>query len=646
MLTFENKAEVEASSAIPGGDDAIQVLGYAAAGDGGGALYKRAAAEPPHAGKIEDANDDWWELAELVVNPLMFGCDPTGTAECGAQMNDFFRYCIDKTDDFLQATQVTNAGHIPAGTYKIDWGTLVFDTAPVGDPDSPERLAWPDIGTDGAPETTFLGSGAVDAPMITFRNGEPTEAIDRTWMGGRLGALRIIATGDQTGKSGRHGLSLLGLHHTRFDGIFCEDNPGSAVFIPNMLVDGTNPDPHHVAACHFGTISGIRLQGTRGTVLRNENGVGLSNCIVDFVRAIETENGGVWGLGAANTINAISLGGCGGWAIHDGYTNQAPDNLTSPSRNRVGAAELDEPENGICLNNSKETTIEKIRINHRYHPDIELFWPLTAILIRGEASGSVTDCRVEVRHRIDPQDPDLDESDRDNLRAVLGDFCNLGGSASVGNVVVRQTLQDNTLAPNAPASDRIDLDTLVSNTNANALAKVYAHDQLIFDGVPPRMCSATYNNASGGTLTLPNSGYGTTSGILAFNLERFDPFDDYDPTAFNDTTNPGGYGFTVPYDGYAEVNLNMVMTSTTATRLQLGVIRRRVVNNVPGYSSSAMRRYKHVADSTVQSYQFTQVIPVIKGDILYAGADQNGSGSVTTTGIFSIDDIQFQVRMV
>ena len=58
---------------VPVGINAIRVNGYAAAGDGGGALYKRVASEPSHAGKFQSTDGAWWALAELIWNPFMLG---------------------------------------------------------------------------------------------------------------------------------------------------------------------------------------------------------------------------------------------------------------------------------------------------------------------------------------------------------------------------------------------------------------------------------------------------------------------------------------------------------------------------------------------------------------------------------------------
>ncbi|MCF6371040.1 hypothetical protein [Rhizobium halophilum] len=58
---------------IPLGINAIRTNGYAAAGDGGNALYKRAATEPTHAAKINSLDGSWWELAEQVFDIRMIG---------------------------------------------------------------------------------------------------------------------------------------------------------------------------------------------------------------------------------------------------------------------------------------------------------------------------------------------------------------------------------------------------------------------------------------------------------------------------------------------------------------------------------------------------------------------------------------------
>lgn len=58
---------------IPVGINAVRVNGYSAAGDGGGALYKRAVSEPVHAGKFQSADGAWWEITSEWLKPEQFG---------------------------------------------------------------------------------------------------------------------------------------------------------------------------------------------------------------------------------------------------------------------------------------------------------------------------------------------------------------------------------------------------------------------------------------------------------------------------------------------------------------------------------------------------------------------------------------------
>lgn len=92
---FDTKAAVEASDNFEG--MFLRTAGYAVAGDGGGALYKRAVSEPSHGGKIQSADGSWWELAEKKPNILMFGAvgdaDDANAAINTAAINAAFAYC-------------------------------------------------------------------------------------------------------------------------------------------------------------------------------------------------------------------------------------------------------------------------------------------------------------------------------------------------------------------------------------------------------------------------------------------------------------------------------------------------------------------------------------------------------------------------
>ena len=70
--SFDTRAQAQAALVSPY-EQAIYLTGYFSAGDGGGALYKRAVSEPTHAGKLQSADGAWWELAEVNPTPQMFG---------------------------------------------------------------------------------------------------------------------------------------------------------------------------------------------------------------------------------------------------------------------------------------------------------------------------------------------------------------------------------------------------------------------------------------------------------------------------------------------------------------------------------------------------------------------------------------------
>lgn len=59
----------------------LRTAGYYAPGDGGGALYKRVATEPSHAGKVQSADGAWWEIAVKEINVLQFGCKGDNTID-------------------------------------------------------------------------------------------------------------------------------------------------------------------------------------------------------------------------------------------------------------------------------------------------------------------------------------------------------------------------------------------------------------------------------------------------------------------------------------------------------------------------------------------------------------------------------------
>lgn len=117
-LTFDTVADA-AAFAPASAPDYLRTAGYAAAGDGGGALYKRVNAEPAHAGKFSVTEavvgtTVWYELAEFMPDIRMFGCklDP------GDQSTDSSAALQDAIISGFPLT-------VPPGTFIFSVGTVI-----------------------------------------------------------------------------------------------------------------------------------------------------------------------------------------------------------------------------------------------------------------------------------------------------------------------------------------------------------------------------------------------------------------------------------------------------------------------------------------------------------------------------------------
>lgn len=114
---YPTKAAVSAA-AIASTKGSVKTNGYAYAGDGGGAVYLRAASEPAHEGKIQSADGAWWELLaeNNEANVKCFGAvgdwsygTNTGTDDTAAII-DAYEYAVAKRLPFV---------YLPANRYKI-----------------------------------------------------------------------------------------------------------------------------------------------------------------------------------------------------------------------------------------------------------------------------------------------------------------------------------------------------------------------------------------------------------------------------------------------------------------------------------------------------------------------------------------------
>lgn len=87
----------------------VRTAGYAAAGDGGGALYAKVVSEPTHGGKFQSADGAWWELAEKKVNALQFGVIGNGVADDTVALQAAINFCLAKQIEL----------YIPGGAFLV-----------------------------------------------------------------------------------------------------------------------------------------------------------------------------------------------------------------------------------------------------------------------------------------------------------------------------------------------------------------------------------------------------------------------------------------------------------------------------------------------------------------------------------------------
>ncbi len=114
---FTSRAAAEAST-IGVLVDFVWTAGYLLPGDLGAALYKKVVSEPDHDGKFQSVDGAWWEIAEPIMRPEMFG---GGTSKTGAENYAAIIIAIDVMNSAVQAFGQTASGIIEfaPGTYQI-----------------------------------------------------------------------------------------------------------------------------------------------------------------------------------------------------------------------------------------------------------------------------------------------------------------------------------------------------------------------------------------------------------------------------------------------------------------------------------------------------------------------------------------------
>ncbi|MDR6432039.1 hypothetical protein J2782_001774 [Brucella pseudogrignonensis] len=151
---YESRAKVEETD-IPETANFLRTAGYYAPGDGGGALYKRVATQPTHAGKVQSADGAWWEISKDEHNPLCFGAKADGSQ--------------DDAPAILGALQASRLANLPEGKFLISSQILIDNSTMAGETESgPKGFI---LRGQDARQTIIMAAPALTTRMLHLNYG-------------------------------------------------------------------------------------------------------------------------------------------------------------------------------------------------------------------------------------------------------------------------------------------------------------------------------------------------------------------------------------------------------------------------------------------------------------------------------------------
>lgn len=516
-----------------------------------------------------------------------FGCDNTGATNTTTKLLAFYNACIAQT----------RRGHIPAGTYKVTTGVLIFDNAQAD-------KTWPDISTDGHLSTIFAvdAATATNAPILEWKNGTPGSATLKSWYGGSHGGLTFT---DATGATAalRSGISLTGVWGLRFGYMKCTSLRGDGVTIPAHLYGGTNPDPYAVSNVYF---EGIEANSCAGWGVQNLNYVGMDSWTIDHLRVTSGTLGGIYGIGSGCEIGLLVVANTNGWAFDDGTQSGAAGG--SPQRNTVHVAELDNVQNGIRLNKSSYTTFRRTRFIHRYQtsPNASAnYYPRIGIKLAGGTDENVNNVEMQVFHRIESG----------GALGGLGAFCAGSSSGNLSAVSIDQDFADN-------GSLGVTNANLFSNFATSSVVHLTRRTRSLWDRRDKAM---SYAVGSAST-SIPITGFGGATPIV-FGSQAWATYS----TPYNVST----YKFTAPRAGVYYVHASTVFAAAAGTRVRLAF--------VTTSGGTECRKDDFAATTAAQNYEVSGYVVLAAGETVYVTADQNTGAPINSAPASNNNEVRFVV---
>jgi hypothetical protein len=519
---------------------------------------------------------------EILNAVIDFGCDNTGATNTTAKLLAFYNACIDNNKQ----------GKIPAGTYLVTTGILVFDN-------NFTDKAFPIIYTDGHYSTIFKvdSATATNAPIIAIKNGTANSAAGKYWRGGYHGGITFL---DDTGASAsnRHGLSIAGTWNLKLGHIKGKTLRGSVINLPQNLYEGANPDPY---ASSFTQVDAVEsLQCARYTI-ENSNRLGMDSWTIQNVIGIENTLGVWYGIGSGCKCYTLTAGSCQGWVFDDGTA----DGSFSVQRNWFGVAELDNCQYGIKLNKSSYTKFEQFRFVHRYNPTPVKYWPLKAVDLCSGSSPNVNNCEFNIFHRFESG----------GLLANVGVVVDGNNSGNLNFCKFDMTYVDN-------GSLGITDDKLFSNIRISTVNLFLKNTRKLLDTTDKCIIVA---NGSAST-SINNTGFLSASSKIQYASQLMPP---YTNMWLQDTST-----FTAPRTGLYKASIKFSIAATIGTRVRIGYYDG---SNTRGVTTD----YQITAGK--QEYNCESILYLTKGQTIIPIADQNTAGPINVTIDYYNDECQFSI---
>jgi hypothetical protein len=619
------------------------------------------------------------KLSEIAATPSDFDeddvlSDPDG--DHTAVMVAFFEHCVENAAH----------GHIPAGTYNIDWGAISLNC-------NYTRTAFPIISTDGYYSTIFNGTGDGNAPMISIVNwgtlnptditahiataaqtvfsftcsasvkaditvtvdgtattaytlgsqqitldvgagsGEEVviypayETDDETWMGGSLGGLTFksdVSDYDPT-KSSRHGLMLSGVYKTDFGPMYGEGLEGSTLFIPPAFtgdIADWNADPFHTCGCTFAGVMGVR--NSRYTI-ENTASLALNLCTINFLRSINNQLGGWFGFGGANLVQTASMSSQGGVAFDDGHQEHTRGGAAHNVR--VMMAELDDMENVYRINRAKYCRFEQQRIIHRRNYSGRGGIPVDAAAALVAGYWPVKALFMGTNGAEPPNTARNYFEIEHRIDGPGGVLADLGDFNDFDNGAALHNEHEIHMRLQDGVFGNIPDSQLWINLHPGCEVLITLAGRALVDQRPKNIAKAQ------GSVTVPVHGGTWGTAVVDHKL------------VFTEVSDPGELftagGFMVPYTGLCRARLRLSFAMADGTLLRMGFLRDR--SSTISFVSSAYR-YSNTANQ--QGYEHTVEIPVTAGDILYPAAAQGTGGGIVAAGLILVDENSVYFEMV